>query len=125
MSNVDPKEVQDVLLDGAKVFLAEAQANAPVGETGNLRKSLKAKRGNRSRHYSMAFMANDRKIAPHTHLVEEGHQRVKGGKLGKGGRVVGKVKEHPFFWPAVERKLPEVQDLVTDGLTRLVEGAAK
>lgn len=120
IANIDPKEVQDVLLGGAKIFRDEVQANAPVGETGNLKKSFKAKRGDRSRYYAMAFVANDRKIAPHTHLVEEGHQQVKGGKLSKGGRVVGKVKAHPFFWPAIRAKEAEVENFILNGLDNLV-----
>lgn len=125
LQNIDPKEAQDVLLKGTQVFLAEAKATAPPDVTGNLRKSLKAKRGNRSRTYAMAFMAVDRKIAPHPHLVEEGHQIVVGGKLGKGGRVKGKVKAHPFFWPAVQNKVADVQLLVLEGLQRVIEEAAK
>lgn len=30
--------------------------------------------------------------APHAHLIEYGHDNVKGGKKGKGGKVIGKVK---------------------------------
>lgn len=30
--------------------------------------------------------------APHAHLIEDGYDLVKGGKKGKGGRVIGRVK---------------------------------
>ncbi|WP_250277986.1 HK97 gp10 family phage protein [[Clostridium] colinum] len=30
--------------------------------------------------------------APHAHLIEDGHDVVRGGKKGKGGKVIGKAK---------------------------------
>lgn len=35
--------------------------------------------------------------APHAHLIEDGYDLVKGGKKGKGGRVIGKVKDKKVF----------------------------
>lgn len=30
--------------------------------------------------------------APHSHLIEDGHDIVRGGKKGKGGKVIGRAK---------------------------------
>ena len=35
--------------------------------------------------------------APHAHLIEDGYDLVKGGKKGKGGKVIGKVKGKKVF----------------------------
>ena len=44
----------------------------------------------------------------HGHLIEFGHDIVVGGKKGKGGRVVGRVKAYPFMEPAWERTKDKV-----------------
>ncbi len=35
--------------------------------------------------------------APHAHLIEDGYDLVKGGKKGKGGKVIGRVKGKKVF----------------------------
>lgn len=122
-SALEAKDVEKVLLKGMRMVRDEVKARAPVGPTGNLKRSVKAQIGKRrGRFVAGAFSAIDRKIAPHAHLVEYGHDLVKGGKKGRGGRVVGHVPAHPFFRPAWDSKQAEVKRQVEADLRALIEG---
>lgn len=93
-SGAAKKAVGDIADKVAKT----ARTLAPVGGTGNLRKGIVAKSARRGDVAAFVY-AN----APHSHLIELGHQIVRGGKLSKGGRVVGYVPARPFLRPALER----------------------
>ncbi len=122
---VDANKVEDVLFEGAKIYEAEAKRLAPV-VTGRLRRSIKAKRGKKRsasvQTYRSVFTAVDStkfEGVSYAHLVEYGHNIVRGGK------VIGRVKGHPFFRPAVIAKQAEVEKHVVDGLNRLIEEATR
>ena len=52
LANTEMKKIiRKALRSGAKVILPVARANAPVGATGNLRKSIKIRAAKRSRRY--------------------------------------------------------------------------
>jgi len=75
-------------LEKAKVIAEDARSRAPLGPTGNLKRSLIAKLlDKRGDNPQVAIAAVDRKIAPHAHLVEFGTSRM---------------SARPFFRPAVE-----------------------
>lgn len=82
-----PMTEQDALKK-AKVIAEDARSRAPLGPTGNLKRSLVArlldKRGDNPR---VAVAAVDRKIAPHSGLVEWG---------------TSKMAARPYFRPAVD-----------------------
>jgi len=57
----------------AKIVKREAEARCPEGPSGLLKKSIVAKKFRKCKKYSpAAFVALDRKIAPHAHLVVKG-----------------------------------------------------
>ena len=120
---VDANKVEDVLYEGAVIYADEAKRRAPKRKTGNLKGSIKAKRGKKRgaqvQTYRSVFTATDFHKAPHDHLVEFGHDLVRNGKK------VGEVKEHPFFRPAVIAKQAEVEKHVVDGLNGLIEEATR
>ena len=59
--------------------------------------------------------------APHFHLVENGHNLVKGGKLGKGGRIVGFVPGKHIM----ERTRNEYKDIVYERFEKMVDDILK
>ena len=65
---LDRLATEEGLLEAAEVIRDEAKANAPEGKTGNLRRSIRARRGTRRYKPSVLVMAT----APHAHLVELG-----------------------------------------------------
>lgn len=85
---VSGKATEDDALKKAKVIAEDAKNRAPLGPTGNLKRSLHArlldKRGDNPR---VAIAAVDRKIAPHGGLVEFG---------------TSKMSARPYFRPAVD-----------------------
>lgn len=113
------KEVANICLEGAKVIRTAMKRKAPRGPTGHLKKAIRAKKAKRyQRHNPSAWAAVDRKRAPHAHLVENGHRLVKGGKLGKGGRVVGNVPARPFVRSAVVETKGKVRAVLVKGFSR-------
>ncbi len=111
------KEIEEALLQDARALRNLIRARTPIGETGNLRKSIVAKilKSNSVRLMPVAFVAIHYRYGPHAHLVEYGHKLVKKikegfltqlfSKKGYTGKlksiVIGHVPAHPFFRPAV------------------------
>ena len=83
-----PKEAKKEIKKIANLALAAAKTITPRGPTGNLRKGWKLGKVYKRENNYWAVVKN---IAPHAHLLEFGHDIVVGGKLGRGGRVVGFV----------------------------------
>lgn len=122
VSALEGKDVEDVLLAGARIIRDEAKALAPKGDTGRLKRSIKAKRGKRrGKLFSVAFCAVDFKIAPHAPFVEYGT----GPRKLKSGKSVGQMPATPFFRPAIDTKKGEVAQVVNAGLARLIGKAVK
>lgn len=70
------------------------RSEAPIGETGNLRRGMVAKNFAKERRNNPgAFVAVDYRIAPHAHLVEHGH-------ITKSG---SHTAANPFFSRGVAR----------------------
>ena len=85
----------------AEVVLDEARASAAFDDkTGKLRKSIKMKE---SKFDDGGFIVYSN--APHAHLVEFGHDQI------KGGRVVGHVEAHPFLRPAKEKGIKKAMEV--------------
>src|SRR3989304_1051326 len=78
-----PEQLESVLLQGANVIGQAAINLAPLGPTGNLKRSIVAKllRRNSPGEPAPAITAVDYRIAPHAHLVEFGHL-TRTGKTG-------------------------------------------
>ncbi len=122
LSTLDGRDVEEVLLGGAKIVQAAVKARAPRRK-GEIIRAVKARKGRkRGRLFSIAFCAMDRKIAPHAHLAEYGT----GPRYQKRPRkYVGEMPAKPYFWPGVEASKGEVARHVNAGIMRLLGRAAK
>ena len=130
------KDVEDILLGGAKIGKKEVKSRAPVGPTGNLKKAVVAKKSKlRGGVFRSAFFAMNRKKAPHSHLVEYGTAAERLPKKAKVlydkrtgtvfGRKVAAMPAKPFFRPAAEAAKNAIEKHVNDGLVKLIERTAK
>jgi len=119
-----PDDVEPILLKGAKQIRDYAKVNAPVGPTGNLKKSLIAKtlkrRGSAMDALGLgqgnpapAIAGVNYRIAPHAHLVEYGH----------GGPHPAPA--HPFLRPAWDWNKDRVQIQVINDLQAKLDEVVK
>ncbi len=128
-----PEEVESSLLLGAQVIAESARANAPMGETGNLKRSIEAKVIHREQGSVAAIAAVNYRKGPHAHLVEFGHIAWRGGRRKKKQGRALKVKStgtkfvpaHPFFRPAWDENAETVKEGVLEDLKSKVEGAVE
>ena len=105
------KAMGDTLLKQAEIIAEDARDRAPLGPTGNLKRSLLARLlVDKTGFPKVAIAAVDRKIAPHAHLVEFG---------------TSKMSAKPFFRPAVDAHGGKVIDNIKNGAKKLVEKAAR
>lgn len=74
---------------GKKITLKIARSKVKK-VTGNYYKSIK--KGKVYKDYNGTWGTRIYSNASHSHLLEDGHDIVKGGKKGKGGKIIGKVK---------------------------------
>lgn len=114
--------LEEAVLDGGDVLLAEMEVNVPRKD-GVLAASLGSKIIDSDQDHADAGVgASD----PKAHLVEYGHQQVVGGTLRSGeGRVVGHVPAHPFARPAYDATKDQVIDAIGKKIKAAVEAAAK
>ena len=94
------KALREIMYEGAETIAAEVKRRAPRGPTGNLKRSIRAKKFDiLPFHGPAAFAAIDRKIAPHAHLIEFGVPKRN-------------VKAKHFFRNGVQASLPKVHRLI-------------
>ena len=105
-----PEEIKKVAVDSAEIIRADAARRAPLGPTGNLKKSNIVKTLDRNKKRPSAIAAVDRKVAPHAHLLEFG---------------TAKMSAKPFFRPAVESQGDKAASKFRDSLEKLVKEAVK
>ena len=78
IEGVKPSKIEPVLSKAAGLVASEARKRAPVGPTGNLKKSVRKKKLVRSWETSAAYIvALDRRKAPHAWLVTHGTSGVR------------------------------------------------
>ncbi len=110
-SALEAKEVEGILVEGARIIRDDAKRRAPLGPTGNLRRGVKAKKGKRrGKMYSTAFAAMDWKVAPHAYLVEYG---------------TSKMRARPYFRPAIDSMKDQVRQTVQAGVDKLLQEAIR
>jgi len=103
------KAMNKTLLKEAEIIAEDARDRAPLGPTGNLKRSLHAKLlDEKTRFPHVAIAAVDRKIAPHAWIIEFG---------------TSKMTARPFFRPAVDSRSRKVIDNIKNGAKKLVEKA--
>lgn len=116
-----PKEMrtrmQRATMAGARVARPFIRAEAPKGKTGNLRKSVKARKGNAS--VGIAAGTASALVGPtsaHRHLVIRGHEIV--GHEPNKTRAGRRTKSNPFVDRAMARALPLVANVATKELMK-------
>ena len=85
----------------------KARQRAPVGATGNLRRSIKSRRRRGKPGWAESEVYADRSggktgLGYHWHLVEFGT----GPRTTKGGKSTGSMPAQPFITPTVEEERP-------------------
>lgn len=111
---IQKKIMGKVVRKGANVVKKEARALVPK-DTGRLRKSITVRRQRKSTTKGkIVDKVTFKKEGWYAHLVEFGHQLVRGGRLG--GRGTGKVVSHiaaqPFLRPAFDKNRKRIIDVM-------------
>lgn len=137
----------EALFSMGEHVLGKAQANAPVGKTGNLRKSGYISTGSRTTYVRRAYWRKEKKpptnavtvgfSAPHAHLIEGG--RRKSGRFGPrrrgrnpkralkiGDRFVARsrfkrLRSRHFIMPAVEQTRESMTQVLAKKLQSRLE----
>lgn len=105
-------KVEDILYKQAEIMKNALISRAPVGPTGNLKRSPIAKRMPKSRS-PVVIAGIDRKIAPHAHLVEFGHAGPH------------PAPAHPFFRPAWDSTKPQIERNLEEDFRKAIEVSIK
>ena len=87
--NKYPEKSDALLMAGARLAQSKTKTDTPVGKTKKLRSSWRVKP---PKSYGQSRVVRVQSQATHAHLVELGHQIVRGGKLRKGGRELNVVQ---------------------------------
>lgn len=106
--NMSGEKLGPLHLKGAQVVRDAIIQKAPVGPTGNLKRSPVAKLMKPREFFVCAIAAIDRKIAPHAHLLEFG---------------TVKMSARPFFRPAWDETRDKVRRMIQEGLKKQVENS--
>jgi len=134
--SVEAQEMENRLLEVGEDLRNKIQREVPKGETKNLFNSIVCKKFERKIKGNPAvFVAVDRKIAPHAHLVEYG---TKGLRLAKKGvmkffvaglaifaRSVAPMPAQPFFRSTVDREESKTVSRIAQGAIEIIERASK
>lgn len=79
-------------------------------------------------HAAVAIFGWDYRKAPHGHLVEDGHDEVRGGKKGKGGKVIGHTKGKRYFEKAIAETESQIEPRLLQGIeeafNKIMEGGS-
>jgi hypothetical protein len=86
-----PNEADALLMAQGQAVNKQTKAQTPIGKTKKLKgswrlKKVKAYQGGKVR------VVRVQSTAPHAHLVEQGHEIVRGGKTRAGGRKLNYVQ---------------------------------
>ena len=103
-----------VVRSGSKVVLKEAKALVPK-HTGRLKKSMTIKRLRKSKTKGrIVDSVTFKEDGWYAHLIEFGHQLVKGGRLGGSGagKVIGHIAAQPFLRPAFDKNKKRILDIM-------------
>ncbi len=114
-------DLERSVLAGAEPILSDMVDRTPE-HTGLLKSEIVAETlAKDALHVTVGIGAFGSK---HAHLVEYGHQLVRGGPLGGGGHVVGQVPPHPFIRPAYDEHKDDAVTALGDELRTLLEREA-
>lgn len=86
-----PDKTDAMLMAMGRVVTNKTKAKTPVGKTKKLKGSWRLKRPKR---YGKTRVVRTQSQAPHAHLVELGHEIVRGGKTRKKGRYLNTIERN-------------------------------
>lgn len=123
--------VQVALLECADLVRDAAERNAPIGETGNLRRAFRSAKGRAQRNFLQAFTFTLSQIAKHAHLVEYGtkpHSIIpkRSGGILAFGKYFARQVDHPgskasqFFRRAVRSSRNRVKRTISDAVAKAI-----
>jgi hypothetical protein len=84
-----PDKTDAMLMALGRVATSKTKAKTPVGKTKKLKGSWRLKKPKR---YGKTRVVRTQSQAPHAHLVELGHEIVRGGKTRKRGRYLNTLE---------------------------------
>lgn len=120
---IAPAQAEETLKQLSKDFKASAKKKAN-SELKHIKRSeddekyaIKKNWGSKIVDDGLGMAALIWNKAPHFHLVENGHQLVRGGKLGKGGEVVGFVPGKHIM----EKTRNDYKDIVPERFQQMVD----
>ena len=126
VKSVKPDKIEPVTFKAAQMVTRASRKEAPVGPTGNLKKSVRTKRLRRfGSTPAPSISAINRKKAPHAHLVHDGTgERI--AKRGRyRGRRFGRMTAQPFHRKAWNETKGNVLGYIEKEVKKLIDGAVK
>jgi hypothetical protein len=84
-----PDKTDAMLMALGRMATSKTKAKTPIGKTKKLRGSWRLKKPKR---YGKSRVVRTQSQAPHAHLVELGHEIVRGGKTRKRGRYLNTME---------------------------------
>ena len=84
-----PDKTDAMLMAMGRVATSKTKALTPVGKTKKLKGSWKLKK---PKKYGKSRVVRTQSQAPHAHLVELGHEIVRGGRTRKNGRSLNTLE---------------------------------
>ena len=122
-AKVAKKILRPAIRKASKPLAAECKATAPVGPTGNLKRSFKVRamkmKGRRRKNgVGVVITSPGSGRAPHAHLVEKGTAL----RRTKKGRVTGVMPANPFMQRAAEKTFPAVVQIFKNELATRLAG---
>ena len=84
-----PNKVDAMLAAQGRVATNKTKSKSPVGKTKKLKSSWRMKK---PKLYGKTRVVRTQSEAPHAHLVEDGHEIVRGGKTRVNGRKLNVVQ---------------------------------
>jgi HK97 gp10 family phage protein len=107
-NTLGPDVIEPILLRGAETMADAIRQRAPRGPTGNLRRSVVAKKLARRGKSAAAIAAIDFRIAPHAPFVEKGTRYM---------------TARPFFALTAKANESRVSDQIRDDIDNALQGA--
>jgi len=86
-----PNQADAMLMAQGKAVADKTKSLSPVGKTKKLRGSWRVKKPKLYKNGTVRVVRVQSQ-APHAHLVEQGHQIVRGGKTRVSGRTLNRVQ---------------------------------
>ena len=92
MSDKYEDKVDALLMAQGRTATKRVKSKTPVGKTKKLKGSWRLKKVKRYGANGAVRVVRIQTEAPHGHLVEDGHEIIRGGKTRQGGRTLNTVQ---------------------------------